>query len=57
LATPQEINKESFFADTLAITRAIEVKEEELSLRASTATPIKVSLDKIMRISKQFVGG
>jgi DNA-binding GntR family transcriptional regulator len=50
LASPQEINRESFFSDTLAIIRAIEVKDE-LSLRASTATHIKASLDKIMGIS------
>jgi hypothetical protein len=49
-------NQGVFFADPLAIIGAIEVKGE-LPLRVSTATPIKASLDKIMRISKQIVGG
>ena len=51
LEGPQEINKETLFNDTLVIIKAIENKDE-ISLRAATATHIKVSLDKIMAISQ-----
>jgi DNA-binding GntR family transcriptional regulator len=49
LAGLQEIKKDVFFADTLKIIKAIEVKDE-ISLRASTAVHIKASFDKIMDI-------
>jgi DNA-binding GntR family transcriptional regulator len=50
LAGPKEINKETLFNDTLSMIKAIENKDE-ISLRASVAAHIKVSLDKIMGIS------
>jgi DNA-binding GntR family transcriptional regulator len=50
LAGPQKIEKDIFFADTLEIIRAIEAKDE-LSIRTSSATHIKASLDKIISIS------
>jgi DNA-binding GntR family transcriptional regulator len=50
LASPREIKTETFFTDTLEMIRAIEVKDE-ISLRASTAAHIKLSIDKIMGIS------
>jgi DNA-binding GntR family transcriptional regulator len=50
LASPREVKKETFFADTLEMIKAIEVKDE-ISLRASTAAHIKLSIDKIMGFS------
>jgi len=50
LASRQEINKDTFLADILKIIGAIEVKDE-ISLRASTAAHIKLSIDKIMGIA------
>lgn len=50
LAGPQEIKKETLFKDTLDMIRAMENKDE-ITLRASTASHIKASLDKIMGIS------
>ena len=47
LSGPQQIKKETLFNDTLQMIKAIENKDE-ISLRASTAAHIKVSLDKIM---------
>jgi GntR family transcriptional regulator, rspAB operon transcriptional repressor len=56
LSGPQEIEKESFFRDTLAIIKAVESKDE-ISLRASTAAHIKLSLDKIMGIPQTLPKG
>ncbi len=50
LAAPQEIKKDSFFAETLQIIDAVEAKDE-ISLRASTAVHIKASLDLVLGIS------
>jgi DNA-binding GntR family transcriptional regulator len=50
LSGPKEIKKEILFNDTLSMIKAIENKDE-ISLRASVAAHIKVSLDKIMGIS------
>jgi GntR family transcriptional regulator, rspAB operon transcriptional repressor len=47
LSGPQQIKKETLFNDTLEIIKAME-NRDEISLRASTAAHIKVSLDKIM---------
>ena len=49
LAGPQEIKKETLFNDILEMIKAIGNKDE-ISLRAATASHIKVSLDKIMGI-------
>jgi len=49
LSGPQEINKETLFKETLAMIQAMQDKDE-ISLRASTAAHIKLSLDKIMGI-------
>lgn len=50
LSGRQQIKKENLFNDTLEMIKAIE-KKDEVSLRASTATHIKNSLDKIMSVS------
>jgi GntR family transcriptional regulator, rspAB operon transcriptional repressor len=49
LSGPQEIKKAALFDDTLAMIKAMESKDE-ISLRASTAAHIKLSLDKIMSL-------
>jgi GntR family transcriptional regulator, rspAB operon transcriptional repressor len=50
LASHQDTEKKIFFSEAIEIIKAIETKDE-FSLRASTATHIKVSLDRIMQIS------
>lgn len=49
LADPNELNQALFFSEANEIIRAIEAKDE-LTLRASTATHIKVSLNRIMHV-------
>lgn len=49
LAGPEEIKKETLFNDTLTMIKALE-NRDEISLRASIAVHIKVSMDKIMGI-------
>lgn len=50
LAGREEIKKETLFNDTLEMIKAIE-NRDEISLGAFIAAHIKVSLDKIMRLS------
>jgi len=50
LSGPKEINREILFNDTLSMIKAIQNKDE-ISLRASVAAHIKLSLDKIMGFS------
>jgi DNA-binding GntR family transcriptional regulator len=47
LSIPREIGRQSFFAETLEIIRAIEAKDEA-RLRAASAAHIKKSVDEIM---------
>ena len=47
LSIPREIERQSFFAETLEIIRAIKTKDEP-RLRASSAAHIKKSVDEIM---------
>lgn len=47
LASPSQINRKTFFSQTLEVIRALEEKDE-VRLRAASAEHIKISLDEIM---------
>lgn len=49
LASHTKTNKDVFFSEAIQICKAV-ANKDELALRASTATHIKVSLDKIMNM-------